>query len=225
MPGPNADGIGRLIIFDIDGTLVDSRKLIVETQNRVFISHGLKPPVEGRGLSVIGLSLHLALTELAGKDAPIDAMVSTYHRLLPALRADDRYAETPFVGSEELLAELSRTPNVILGIATGHEMKGLEPLIDKFGWQLFFRTVQTADRAFSKPHPSMILQALNETGIKPNDAMMIGDTMYDMQMAVAAGVRAIGVAWGYHHADRLRASGATYIAEDIPSLREYLIPT
>jgi beta-phosphoglucomutase-like phosphatase (HAD superfamily) len=75
MSGSSAGRVGRLIIFDVDGTLVDSRKLIVETQKRVFASHGRRPPVEDRGLSVIGLSLHLALTELAGKDAPIDGNI------------------------------------------------------------------------------------------------------------------------------------------------------
>jgi phosphoglycolate phosphatase len=96
------------------------------------------------------------------------------------------------------------------------------PALERFGWRSHFRTIQTADKAPSKPHPGMLLQALGEANVGAQDAIMVGDTAFDMDMAQAAGVRGVAVTWGYHRADRLRETGASRIVDDVGELREYL---
>lgn len=212
----------KLIIFDFDGTLVDSRKLIVESHRIVFDEFGLARPSEDESLALIGISLELVLSQLAGPDAPIEKMVAAYQRLLPLLRADAVYAEVPFGGAADLLAALAERNGVVLGIATGHVSHAIAPALERFGWQNHFCTIQTADKAPSKPHPGMLLQALGEADVSAEDAIMIGDTAYDMEMAQAAGVRGVAVSWGYHRADRLRRAGASRIVHDMSELRDCL---
>ena len=221
---PTADKSHRekLIVFDFDGTLVDSRRLIVESHRVVFGEFGFSRPSEDDSLSLIGISLELVLSQLAGPDAPIDKMVAAYQRLLPLLRADAAYAEVPFGGAADLLAVLAEQNGVVLGIATGHVSHAIAPALERFGWKNHFRTVQTADKAPSKPHPGMLLQALRETDVNAEDAVMIGDTQFDMDMAQAAGVRGVAVSWGYHRADRLRGTGASRVVHDMKELRDCL---
>jgi phosphoglycolate phosphatase len=212
----------KLIVFDFDGTLVDSRKLIVESHRIVFTEFRLPVPSPERSIALIGKSLELVLAELAGDGAPIADMVGAYGRLLPKLRADPAFAETPFGGIAELLSELSSTDATVLGIATGHTSTAILPALDTLGWRGYFHTLQTADMAPSKPHPAMLLQALEETGAKAPDSIFIGDTTFDMEMARAAGFHAIGVDWGYHGAERLRSAGANQVAHEVAELRTYI---
>ena len=213
----------KLIIFDFDGTLVDSRKLISESNRVVFGQFGFPVPAEEASFSLVGISLELALRQLAGPDAPVEKMVLAYHQALPLLRADAAYVEVPFDGAADLLAELAARKDVRLGIATGHVSHMIVPALERFGWQGHFCTVQTADKAPSKPHPGMILQALSEADAAAEDAVMIGDTSYDMEMACSADVRAVGVSWGYHRPDRLRDAGASCVVNDISELRGSLL--
>ena len=212
----------KLVIFDFDGTLVDSRKLIIESHRVIFGEYGFSPPSEEESLSLIGMSLELVLLQLAGPDAPVEKMVVAYQRLLPQLRADADFAEVPFAGAADLLAALARQNDVRLGIATGHVSHAIAPALERFGWQNYFCTVQTADKAPSKPHPGMVLQALSEVSINAEDAIMIGDTAFDMEMARAADVRGVAVSWGYHRPDRLRRAGASCVVDDMSELRDYL---
>jgi phosphoglycolate phosphatase len=209
----------NLIIFDVDGTLVDSRAFIVETQRRTFFAHGLTPPSETSGLSAIGLSAREELTRLAGVDAPIDAMVETYRRMMRVLRNDPQYREVLFPGIAALLARLAARPDVALALATGHQMASVGALVSSFGWHGLFRTVQTPDNAPGKPDPGMILKAMAATGASPADTVMIGDSTYDMIMARAAGVTAIGVSWGYNPPDALYAAGAERVVDSVEALR------
>lgn len=212
----------RLVIFDFDGTLVDSRKLIIEAHRVVFDEFGLARPSEDESLSLIGISLELVLARLAGADAPIEKMVAAYQRWLPLLRADDAYADVPFDGAADLLTALAERKGVVLGLATGHVSHAIVPALERFGWRRHFRTIQTADKAPSKPHPGMLLQALGDANVRAQDAIMVGDTVFDMDMAQAAGVRGVAVTWGYHPASRLRDTGASRIVDDVRKLREYL---
>ena len=210
----------KLVIFDFDGTLVDSRKLITESNRVVFGQFGLSPPSEDESFSLVGMSLELVLLQLVGPDAPVEKMIAAYREVLPPLRADVAYAEAPFEGANEFLATLAERKDVRLGIATGHTSHAIVPALERFGWQRHFCTVQTADKAPSKPHPGMILQALSETGLKAEDAIMIGDTAFDIEMARAADVRAVAVSWGYHRPDRLRDAGAWRVVNDMSELRD-----
>ena len=210
----------KLVIFDFDGTLVDSRKLITESNRVVFGQFGLSPPSEDESFSLVGMSLELVLLQLAGPDAPVEKMVAAYREVLPLLRADAAYAEVPFDGANELLAALAERSDVRLGIATGHASHAIVPALERFGWQRHFCTVQTADKAPSKPHPGMILQALSEAGVRAEDAVMIGDTAFDIEMARGADVRGVAVSWGYHRPDRLRDAGAWRVVNGMSELRD-----
>jgi phosphoglycolate phosphatase len=121
-----------------------------------------------------------------------------------------------------LLMKLRARDDVILGIATGKSHRGVAHLIEKHGFEGWFATVQTSDDHPSKPHPSMIVTALAETGLEPSAAIMIGDTSFDIEMARAAGVGAAGVSWGNHAVDILERSGAHTIANDFSELESHL---
>ena len=209
----------KLVIFDFDGTLVDSRPLILESHRIVFSEFRLPAPIPAHSLGLVGKSLDVLLTELAGPTAPILEMVKAYDLLLPRLRADPLFAERPFDGVDELLEELSRIADTVLGIATGHRTDTIAPALQTLRWSELFRTIQAADTAPSKPHPAMLLQALAATGVEAKDAVFVGDTTFDMQMAKAAQLRSIGVAWGHHGADGLRAAGADHVAKTVDELK------
>jgi phosphoglycolate phosphatase len=209
----------KLIIFDFDGTLVDSRSLILESHRIVFAEFRLPAPSPADSLALVGKSLDVILTQLAGPTAPVLEMVRAYDLLLPQLRADPAFAEKPFDGVAELLRELSSTTNTVLGIATGHRSDTIAPALEALQWNGFFRTIQAADMAPSKPHPGMLLQALAATGATPENAIFIGDTTFDIEMARAAQLRSIGVGWGYHQPEQLMAAGAHRVAKAVDELR------
>jgi len=209
----------KLIIFDFDGTLVDSRSLILESHRIVFAEFQFPAPPPATSLALVGKSLNVILTELVGPTAPISEMVRAYDLLLPRLRADPAFAERPFDGVGDLLHELSSGPDTVLALATGHRSDTVAPALEALRWSGHFRTIQAADTAPSKPHPGMLLQAMAATGATPGDTIFIGDTTFDMEMARAARLRSIGVAWGYHEADRLMAAGAHRIAKAVDELR------
>jgi phosphoglycolate phosphatase len=209
----------RLVIFDFDGTLVDSRPLILESHRIVFAEFRLPAPSPALSLALVGKSLDVILADLAGPAAPIVEMIKAYDLLLPRLRIDPVFAERPFEGIDDLLRELGRTADTVMGIATGHRTDTLAPALQALQWNELFRTIQAADTAPSKPHPAMLLQALTATGIDASDAVFIGDTTYDMEMAGAAGMRSIGVGWGYHETERLMAAGAHCVAKTVEDLR------
>ena len=213
----------KLIIFDFDGTLADSRNLIIEAHRQVFTQFALPVPAPQASLALIGRSLELVLAELAGPDAPIAAMAAAYQPVVMELRDNPAFADMPFAGAHELLRDLAARSDRRLGIATGHIASAIEPALATYGWRDWFCTVQSADKAPSKPHPGMILQALGEAGIGAENAVMIGDTAFDIEMARAAGVAAIGVAWGYHPRERLTAAGADWVAGTIADLRMRLL--
>lgn len=208
----------RLLILDVDGTLVDSQAILVEAQARTFRAHGLAPPSRARSLSIVGLSLPEAFRVLVGEDGPWAAMAQTYREVYFELRADAQFEEPLYPGVRETLAAFARRDDLLLGIATGKSRRGVAHLFAREGWEGLFATVQTADDAPSKPHPGMILQALDETGTAPEHAVMVGDTTFDMDMARAAGVVAIGVSYGYHGVGALRDRGAHAIVDRFSEL-------
>ncbi len=214
----------RLVIFDCDGTLVDSQRPIAHAMARAFEAEGLAPPAPEAVRAIIGLSLPEAIAALApGLDGTLVArLVEGYKRAFIAERQRPDHEEPLFEGVRAALDRLAALDHVLLGIATGKARRGIDVLFAREGLADYFHTVQTADRAPSKPHPAMLHQAMEEVGATPRETVMVGDTSFDMEMARNAGVSAIGVAWGYHPVARLVASGAERIVRDFDALLDGL---
>ncbi len=203
----------KLVIFDCDGTIVDSQAGIVMSMDHAFRSLGMTPPQRAQTLAVVGLSLPEAFSALA-PDADFDMradLADRYKRAFRDLNHDPAETEVLFPHAKTVIAALAARDDMVLGIATGKSRRGVDRLFDREGWQSHFGTIQTADDHPSKPHPSMVLRAMAETGVSPEATVMIGDTTYDIEMARAAGVGAIGVTWGYHHRSELEDAGAHII--------------
>lgn len=214
----------RLAIFDCDGTLVDSGADIVAAMTRAFADEALPAPPANAIHHIVGLSLPQAIAALAPAldAARQDRLADGYKRSFQAMRASGDIAEPLYVGIAAVLDRL-RDDGWLLGVATGKSDRGLKHCLERHGLADRFVTLQTADRHPSKPHPAMIDAALDAAGVSPDRAAMIGDTSYDMEMARAAGVRAIGIDWGYHAAADLHAAGAHAVAQvpaDLPALLE-----
>jgi phosphoglycolate phosphatase len=216
----------KLVLFDVDGTLIDSQNVIVAAQRMAFAACGLEAPSRERSLSIVGLSLVEAFTVLVGPKGPIERLVEAYKDAFHTLRQDPANAEPLFPGVERCLDWLDGREDVVLGIATGKSRRGVAHLLDRHGWHDTFSVIQTADDAPSKPHPGMILQAMKETGAGPHDTVMVGDSSFDMGMARAAGVLPVGVSWGFQPVAALAEAGAGPIvhsyAELETVLREFL---
>jgi phosphoglycolate phosphatase len=210
----------QLILFDCDGTLIDSQHLIVEAMGRTFAAHGMAAPPRAEIAHTIGLSVHECMRQLvpAGSDEVWDKLVMSYREHFNILRAAPGAAEEMFKGARHAVSVLAQRPDVLLGIATGKSRRGVQRFLEREGWTGMFATVQTADDAPSKPHPGMILNAMAETGARSGQTVMIGDTTHDILMANAAGVTGIGVAWGNHSEKALREAGAAGVARDFGEL-------
>jgi len=214
--------VNRLAIFDCDGTLVDSQHNICRAMEDCFAAAGLAPPERERTRRVVGLSLVEAMRAML-PEAEADfhvALAEDYKRAFQALRARGLDEEPLYEGVAELVERLA-ADGWLLGVATGKSDRGLALCLDHHRLAAHFVTLQTADRHPSKPHPSMIEQAMTDAGAAPETTVMIGDTSYDMAMARAAGVMAIGVAWGYHDAADLIRAGAHRIAAHPLEIIEY----
>jgi len=214
----------KLAVFDCDGTLVDSQANILRAMHLSFARLGLPDPDPHAVRRVVGLSLVEAMqTLLPDADADLHArLAADYKQAFQRLRADNRLDPEPmFDGMRELLAELQAT-GWLLAVATGKSDRGLRLCLEHHGIQHHFASLHTADRHPSKPHPSMLKACLADTGVGTDLAVIIGDTAYDMAMGMAAGVRAIGVDWGYHDSAELVAAGAAAVARDAAHLHALL---
>ena len=215
--------MSRLVVFDCDGTLVDGQAAICETMELAFRNTGLAAPERNKVRRIVGLSLPFALRELA-PDATDDerhAVVEAYKAGYRELRLSGALREPLYAGIAALIDELDAEGR-LLGVATGKSDRGLHACLDTHGIKHRFVSLQTADRHPSKPHPAMLEAALGDAGVAPADAVMIGDTSFDMEMAQAAGVRAIGVAWGYHEPRELLEAGASAVAETAQQLGDLI---
>ena len=200
----------RLVIFDVDGTLVDSQSDILGAMHLAFEAEGLSPPTRAQTLGVVGLSLDVLMAQLAPAQnvASQARLVAGYKDAYMTLRAaNSAGTSSPFYpGARAVLEALHARPDTLLGVATGKSKRGLDKLIEAHDLGGMFVTQQVADFHPSKPHPSMLLEALRETGVAAGNAVMVGDTSFDMEMAQAADLTGIGVRWGYHGQERLGAA-------------------
>ena len=211
----------RLVIFDVDGTLVDSQADIIASMHHAFDAIGAPLPAQAAIIGIIGLSLDVAMPRLAPDLDSVShaALVEGYKRSYMTTRPNTSVAQSSpfFPGTRAMLESLSARNDLVLGLATGKSRRGLDKLLEEHDLQKMFVTQQVADFHPSKPHPAMLHAALAETGIAAQNAVMIGDTTYDIEMAHAAGFNAIGVEWGYHAAADLRADHLLADWADLPA--------
>ncbi len=216
----------RLVIFDVDGTLVDSQGAILAAMGASFEAQGLDVPDREAVLGIVGLSLDRAIWQLAPdlppdiRGALVDGYKSAYHRQRQIEGAAQGSPLYP--GARAALDRLAGMPDVVLGVATGKSRRGLDALLAAHALERYFVTCQVADDHPSKPHPAMIHAALAAAEVGAERAVMIGDTTFDMEMAQAAGVTGLGVSWGYHPVDHLRAVSHTVLEqfEALPDVLE-----
>ncbi len=188
---------------------------------RCLTARGLAVPERRAILGIVGLSLHRVIATLLGPDVPqdeVEACVAGYKDAFRDLVADPAYASPLFPGAAATLDQLAAEDDLVLGIATGKSRNGVVRLVERFGWDRRFITIQTADDAPSKPDPTMVLQAAREAGVAPDAVYMIGDTTFDMDMAREAGSIGIGVSWGNHPVADLQRSGARWIIDSFEVL-------
>ena len=188
-----------MIVFDVDGTLVDSQAHIIGAMGHAFSVLRRPMPPRQDVLACVGLSLPEVFYRLVPQvdHEERDLAEKAFKEYFAGQRADQSDPGF-YAGILPLLRQLHQDPQFVLGVATGNSRRGLNALLEASDLHSYFFTTQTADEHPSKPHPSMLHQALLETGTEARRAVMIGDTSYDRDMARAAGMHAIGVTWGYH---------------------------
>lgn len=220
--------MNKLVVFDCDGTLVDSGANIVDAVTATFEEHGLEAPPARDCRRIIGLSLVEAMAALVPDVDDHSRLAESYKRHFFAARQQGRVEEPLFEGIPELIDALE-SDGWLLAVATGKSDRGLGHCLDCHALGPRFVSLQTADRHPSKPHPSMVLAAIADAGASPETTVVVGDTAFDMGMARAAGATGIGAAWGYHEPAELLAAGAAAVAEHpgevltlLPQLRRQL---
>ena len=215
--------MNRLAIFDCDGTLVDSGGNIFAALSEAFAEYGFDVPSQEVSRRVIGLSLVEAMAELRPE---LDreqhmTLAESYKLHFQRARLEGRVEDPLFDGIPELL-DAVEAEGWLLAVATGKSDRGLALCLDCHGYTKRFMSLQTADRHPSKPNPSMVVQAMADAGASPETTVVIGDTAFDMGMAVAAGATGIGAGWGYHGAEELLEAGAIAVADAPLDLLELL---
>lgn len=213
----------RLALFDCDGTLVDSAFAIQRAMIMVFQQFSYSEPSLDETKSVIGLSLDLAIAHLLKRpvDDEIWAMVAAYKENYRKIRSDVFSAEPLFPGVLDMLSTLEKDDTTLLGVVTAKSRMGIDRICEAYKLHCFI-TIKTADDCPSKPNPAMVIESCKQTGVFPESTYVIGDSIYDMQMAKLAKAKAVGVSWGYHMPDALRAAGADFIAREPKDLLSIL---
>jgi len=212
-----------LVVFDWDGTLMDSEARIVDCMQRAAADLEVAVPSRAEARDIIGLGLQQAVARLfpGADEGLVDALVDAYRR---HWLGDEVQPSSMFAGSCELVAELHQAGS-LLAVATGKSRTGLEKSLAESGVGDLFHVTRCADETFSKPHPQMLEEILTDLDTPPGRAIMIGDTEYDMQMAANAGVHAVGVSHGVHTEERLFANGALHCFDDLFALARWLRDT
>ena len=212
----------RLMVFDWDGTLMDSEAKIVASMRAAGNDLGLESLDDKTLRNVIGLGLKEAI-EMLYPGAVVDIHRAFTDRYRHHFLSGCGEASTFFAGALQLLQDLHRS-GMLLGVATGKSRRGLNRVLTELECGEFFHATRCADETFSKPHPQMLLEIMDELGVAPEETVMIGDTEYDLQMANNAGVKAIGVSYGVHERERLLQHQPLICVDSIQDLTVCLNP-
>lgn len=208
----------ELVVFDWDGTLIDSAGTIVECIQESARDMGLEVPARERASHVIGLGLHDSLRLAVPSLRAEQYMEFVAHYRRHFLAREDRMLL--FDGVRELLGELAASRP--LAIATGKSRRGLDRALDAGGLRRFFAASRCADETNPKPHPAMLLELMAQLSVPKERTLMIGDTSHDLEMARAAGVDALAVTYGAHPEPGLRACGPVECIPSVPELKRWL---
>ena len=210
----------ELIVFDWDGTLMDSEGRIVACLQQAALDLGYEVPPPERAREVIGLGLNQAVARLfpGASESEVQRLADAYRR---HFLGDELAHSELFPGARELLEGLADS-GYFLAVATGKSRRGLEKEFEITGLGDLFHVSRCADETFSKPNPQMLLEILDFTGREPQQALVVGDTEFDMLMAANAGTPAVGVSHGVHPPERLRRAGAREIFARLSELGEWL---
>jgi len=209
----------RLALFDCDGTLVDSQHGIISAMRAAWQAHDLPEPDADAVRRVVGLPLDAAIARLlpASTAAEQQSIGVLYRSAFFEQRQTADFEEPLYPGAVEALDALE-ADGFLLGIATGKSRRGLQATLERHGLLTRFVTTQSADDCPGKPNPHMVQRAMADSGTEPSGVVVVGDTVFDIQMAQAAGVASVGVAWGYHNPDDLAAAGADCIVSEFPDI-------
>lgn len=209
----------RLAVFDCDGTLVDSQHNIVAAMDVAWTTHGLEPVAAAAVRRVVGLPLLEAIADLypQGSHDIHLALTETYKEAFHSLRQLPDHHEPLFPGTLEALQAMEEA-GYLLAVATGKSRRGLTATLSRHGLENRFVALKTADDGPGKPHPHMLLEAMEESGADADSTLMIGDTIFDIEMARHAKVRSIGVSWGYHDPHELQEAGAAAVIDSFDEL-------
>lgn len=210
----------QLIIFDWDGTLMDSEGEILACMRAAIHDLGLEPRTDTQMKNIIGLGLQEALRTLypQGSNDELVQLTARYrHHFLEVKREPSQL----FAGVQEMIEELHEAGH-FLAIATGKGRQGLNRVLAETGLRDYFHTTRCADECHSKPHPQMLHEIMDYFGLEPDTALMIGDTEYDLQMANNAGVKSLAVSYGVHDKQRLLDCRPVACLDSIDELHGWL---
>ncbi len=210
----------KLAVFDVDGTLVDSRDIIQKAMSEAFTKWGFKAPDYEETRQIVGLSLYEALARLKpdADDKLLANMVEDYKNSFIAMRTQPGFFEPMYDGALELLKDMS-ADGWLMGVATGKSRRGLDTILDMHDLGDLFDTHWCADDGPGKPHPFMVQQNMDVLGCFAEQTLVIGDATFDMLMARAANAHAVGVSWGFGKVDELTQAGAHEVHHDFETLR------
>jgi phosphoglycolate phosphatase len=214
----------KLAIWDMDGTIVDSRDVILTAMTRAFETCDLAPPAHDATRKIVGLSLHDGCRILAPDDitdGKLDDLVAAYRDAFILRRTEPGFLEPLYDGAMETLQQL-RDDNWLIAMATGKSHRGIRAIFEMHPLESYFDTIWCADDGPGKPHPFMIEQAMGALGAEPHQSLMIGDAIHDINMGHAAGVRTLGVSWGFGTAGELEAVGAHEVHRSFATLQDSL---